>query len=85
MEKSYGFRSRGWPEKSPNTQARHWFSQALFDIILYRDESEDVELALAFPEGFTTYHNLAKRIKWFQKVARFKIFWISKGGAIHME
>jgi len=76
---------KGWPEKSQNTQARHWFSQALFDIILYRDESKDVELALAFPESFTTYHNLAKRIKWFQQSAKFMIFWISEEGAIHVE
>ena len=76
---------KGWPEKSQNTQARHWFSQALFDIILYRDESKDVELALAFPEGFTTYNNLTKRIKWFQQLAKFKIFWISKEGIIHVE
>ena len=76
---------KGWPERSQNIQARHWFSQALFDIILYRDESKDVELALAFPEGFTTYHNLAKRVKWFQQLAKSKIFWISEEGAIHVE
>ncbi len=76
---------KGWPEKSSNTQARHWFSQALFDIILYRDESEDTELALAFPDGFQTYLNLEKRIKWFKDTARFKIFWISEHGSIRIE
>jgi len=25
---------KGFPEKSVNTQARHWFSQALFDMVL---------------------------------------------------
>ncbi len=76
---------KGWPEKSQNTQARHWFSQGIFNIILYRDESKDVELALAFPDGFPTYHNLTKRIKWFQELAKFKIFWISKEGLIRTE
>lgn len=76
---------KGWPEKSQNTQARHWFSQALFDIILYRDESKDVDLALAFPDGFPTYLNLAKRIGWFKDVAKFKIFWISEDGTIRIE
>ena len=84
-EKELWVSVKGWPEKSQNTQARHWFSQALFDIILYRDESKDVELALAFPEGFTTYHNLSKRIKWFQQLAKFKIFWVSKERTIHVE
>jgi hypothetical protein len=45
---------KGWPEKSQNTQARHWFSQALFDIILYRDGSKDVELALKICKGEIT-------------------------------
>ncbi|MBT9142916.1 MAG: hypothetical protein DDT32_01600 [Syntrophomonadaceae bacterium] len=76
---------KGWPEKSQNTQARHWFSQGMFDIILYRNESKDIELALAFPDGFPTYHNLTKRIKWFQELAKFKIFWISEEGLIRSE
>lgn len=78
---------KGWPEKSQNTQARHWFSQGMFDIILYRNESKDVELALAFPnsEGFPTYRNLAKRIKWFKDLAKFKIFWVSDNGTIQAE
>ena len=76
---------KGWPEKSENTQGRHWFSQALFDVILYRDESKEVELALAFPDEFQTYLNLAKRIKWFKDSARFKIFWISKHGSVRVE
>lgn len=76
---------KGWPEKSKNTQARHWFSQALFDIILYRDESKDVDLALAFPDGFSTYLNLAKRIGWFKEQAKFKIYWVSKEGLVRSE
>ena len=76
---------KGWPEKSQNTQARHWFSQGLFDIILYRDESKDVELALAFPDGFPTYNNLAKRVRWFQELAKFKIFWVSENGSVRSE
>jgi len=76
---------KGWRDKSKNNQARHSFSQGILDIILYRDESKDVELALAFPDGFSTYHNLTKRIKWFQELAKFKIFWISKEGFIRTE
>lgn len=76
---------KGWPEKSVNTQARHWFSQALFDIILYRDESVDVELALAFPDGYSTYFNLAKRITWFKAQAKYRIFWVSETGSVRIE
>lgn len=76
---------KGWPEKSVNTQARHWFSQALFDIILYRDESVDVELALAFPDDYSTYLNLAKRITWFKAQAKFRIFWVNEYGSVRIE
>lgn len=51
---------KGWPEKSQNTQARHWFSQALFDIILYRNESKNVDLAVAFPDKFFHVFELDK-------------------------
>lgn len=77
--------AKGWPKKSQNPQARHWFSEGLFDIIRYRDESKEVDLALAFPEGFRTYLNLAKRIGWFKEVAKFMIFWISEEGTIRIE
>jgi len=76
---------KGWPEKSANTQARHWFSQALFDMILYRDESRDAELALAFPDGFQTYLNLARRIQWFRDAGGFRIFWVSEKGSVRIE
>jgi len=80
---------KGWPSGTrstrPNTQARNWFSRALFDIILYRDEDPTVELALAFPDGYTTYLNLAKRIGWFKKSTKLQIFWVSENGAIRIE
>ena len=76
---------KGWPEKSQNTQARHWFAGALMDIILYREESKDVELALAFPDGFPTYLNLARRINWFKDTANVKLFFVSENGVVREE
>jgi len=76
---------KGYPEKSSNVQARHWFSGALFDLILYHGEAPDVKLALAFPIGFTTYKNLLPRIEWLKQKMQFQVFWVSEDGTIQIE
>ena len=73
---------KGWPERSSNTQARHWFSQALFDMILYREEEADAELAIGLPAGFPTYANLWERVQWFRKVLPLVAFWVQKDGSV---
>ena len=73
---------KGYPNKSKNTQARHWFSQAMFDMILYREELSIAELAVAFPDGFTTYNSLSQRIDWFKTACKFKIYWVSENGSV---
>ena len=76
---------KGFPEKSQNTQARHWFSQALFDIILYREENTNVQLGIGLPDEVRTYLNLAARINWFKGASRLKFFWVSKNGSVREE
>ncbi len=77
---------KGYPEDkgkaNPNTQARHWFSQAIFDVVLYRNESELASLAVGLPDGYSTYINLAKRMSWFLKASKAKICWVSKSGHV---
>jgi len=76
---------KGYPEKSPHTQARHWFSSAIFDLILYKNESPTTKLALSIPDGFITYLNLASRMGWLYKAVPFKILWVSKTGEIRIQ
>lgn len=76
---------KGYPESSANTQARHWFSQAIFDLVLYRGENSNVELALAFPDDFVTYANLLPRVIWLKQTIPFKVFWVSKDGTVRIE
>jgi hypothetical protein len=73
---------KGYPDKSSYTQARHWFSQAMFDMILYREQSDSAQLAVAFPDGFNTYNNLSQRIGWFMSACGFKIYWVSENGSV---
>lgn len=76
---------KGFPVATPRTppalQARHWFAGALFDVILYRGESR-ARLAIALPDGFTTYKTLARRTSWLRSTTPFSIFWVSPNGEI---
>jgi len=76
---------KGYPEKSPHAQARHWFAEAIFDLVLYRDESYSVDLAIGLPYKFRTYMNLSKKLGWLKKNLPFKIFWVSQKGKVKEE
>lgn len=76
---------KGYPEKSSNVQARHWFSDALMSLALYRNENSSVKLGLALPDGFSTYLNLASRIEWLRRKMPVSFYWISEDGKIRVE
>lgn len=76
---------KGFPEKSKHIQARHWFSGAIFDLILYHGENPNVQLGIALPDGFSTYGNLAPRIRWLKDSMPFQIFWVNETGAVRVE
>lgn len=72
---------KGTMRTTPSTQSRHWFSHALFDLILWRGEDASVSLAIALPDR-NTYRKLANRIDWFLLAARACIFWVSEDGSV---
>jgi hypothetical protein len=76
---------KGFPENSPNTQARHWFAGALLDLALYRSESDKPRLALGFPAGFATYENLVKRTRATLGFLGCHLFWVSENGEVKRE
>ncbi len=76
---------KGYPEKSRNVQARHWFSGAVFDLLLYRGQDHDTKLALALPAGFVTYTNLLPRIDWLKETMEFQVFWVLENGSVRVE
>jgi len=77
--------AKGYPagtvKTNPRTQARHWFSQALFDLVLWHSENASVELALAFPNQIT-YRNLAVRVKWLLEYLGAGIYWVDESGEV---
>ncbi|KAF6558319.1 hypothetical protein G9G63_25980 [Paenibacillus sp. EKM202P] len=76
---------KGYPEKSSNVQARHWFSGALFDLILYHGENAQVKLGIALPGDFSTYTNLLPRIKWLKDLMQFEVYWVTEEGIVTVE
>ncbi len=79
---------KGFPNGTERTkasiQASHWFKQAIFDILEYRERDKDVLLGVAFPD-FPRYHNMANKITWLKPVARFRYIWVSENGNVVVE
>ncbi len=76
---------KGYPETSAHAQARAWFSGALLELALSREENPKVLLALGVPDGFPTYLNLVRRVTWLRKTMPFSIFWATESGAVREE
>ncbi|MEN6327712.1 MAG: hypothetical protein ABFD18_16085 [Syntrophomonas sp.] len=76
---------KGYPENSAHVQARHWFAGAIFDLILYHDENPAIDLAIALPDSYKTYLNLAKRVVWLRNSMPFRIYWIDNQGNVRIE
>jgi hypothetical protein len=76
---------KGFPERSANVQARHWFAGALLDMARYRDESEDALLGMGLPQGFQTYEGLIERTRRVRNFLRFDVFWVTANGLVERQ
>ena len=73
---------KGFPEKSKNIQARHWFAGALLDLARYRGEDPGVSLAMGLPRGFTTYEGLVKRTGAVRQFLGYSVYWVQSDGTV---
>ena len=76
---------KGTSATNPSTQGRHWFSQAMFDVVRYRTKRSDIAIGVGLPDGFTTYLNLAPTVEWLHEAAPFVFYWVSEDGAVREE
>jgi len=76
---------KGFPEKSPNVQARHWFAGALMDVVLYRGAEAEIDLAIGLPDGFPTYRALVARVEWLLTATPFSVFWVEQSGRVRLQ
>jgi hypothetical protein len=76
---------KGYPRKSEHTQARHWFAESLFDLILWREQGATAELGIGLPDSFATYRNLAARVTWLKSCMPFRFYWVGEDGTVRTE
>ena len=76
---------KGYPEATqrthPATQARHWFTAALYDLVAWRGEDPKVSITLALPD-FPTYRNLTRRIAWLLPEIDVSVLWVGDRGVL---
>jgi hypothetical protein len=76
---------KGYPEgTNHHTQARHYFAETIFDIVLFRQVHPEADLAIALPDGFTTFVDLIPRVEWFMQMAPFRFFLVREDGSVRM-
>jgi len=64
---------------APYNQMRHYFAEAIADLLDRKENYPSARLALAFPAA-TTYRNRAKRLRWALDRLGVEIFWVSGEG-----
>lgn len=79
---------KGFPRKTTKTQSStqvpHWFSSGIFDVLKYRGEKSEVDIAFGLPDH-DRYRNLARKISWLKPIAKFSYFWVKESGEIEVE
>ena len=76
---------KGLPEGRQDAQARHWFAEAIFDLIAHRDRNSELYLALALPDGNLTYTGLTAQTGWLKRMLPFTILWVTKDGRVRSD
>jgi hypothetical protein len=65
----------------PGTQARHWFSEALLNVILAKSKDNNIEIALGFPNK-QVYINLLERIRWLREKIGIISYIVDENGVV---
>jgi len=67
----------------PATQARHWFSEALFELILAKSKNQNLEIALGLPK-FQTYVNFLNNTRWLRERIGLYCYLVSDNGQVEL-
>jgi hypothetical protein len=76
---------KGFPERTKNTQARHWFAGAHHDLARYRNEGKEALLAMGLPHGFKTYEGLIKRDDAVRRFLGYRVYWVRADGTVSVD
>ncbi len=75
---------QGTEKTNPSVQTSHWFKEAIFDVIEYRERDRNASLAVALPD-FPRYRSMAQKITWLKSVADFLYFWVNENGKVAVD
>jgi hypothetical protein len=75
---------KGFPVKSRDQQARHWFAGVVYDLVRYRTEDGQVLLGAGLP-ALRIYRTLSSRIEWLKRRLPFSFYWVHEDGKIEIE
>lgn len=67
----------------PDTQARHWFAQAIRDAILAKGDDSSLEIALGFP-NIRTYRLLIRRSSWALEKLGFYCYLVDEDSRVFL-
>jgi hypothetical protein len=78
--------AKGYPSGTAktraSTQAEHYFKEAIFDVVAWRTESMEADIAVALPDRLT-YRKLGQKTRWLQEHACFNFLWVDdKNGVV---
>jgi len=65
----------------PDTQARHWFAQAIFQLLIEKSKSNKSMIVLGLPE-FEIYKNLFDKMKPMGKILDLKAYFVNDSGIV---
>jgi hypothetical protein len=71
----------GTAKTQPGVMAPHWFKDAVFELLVWRGESDAAELAIALPD-FPRYRKLHDRVHWLQPVVNWQTIWVDQAGLV---
>jgi hypothetical protein len=78
-----GLRKGERKRTNPSTQARHWFGEALLELVLAKSKDENIQIALGLPDK-KVYRNLLERIKWFREKVGLLCYLVDEHGEVTM-
>jgi len=84
-EKHTGGQERGQLKSThPNLQAKHWFSEALFSLIVAKSENPQAKIALGLPD-VKKYRELISKIEYFKENFELTVYLVDEKGNIRVK
>ena len=83
-DKYVGGKKKGQPKPThPNLQAKHWFSQALFALIVAKSQNPSVKIALGLPDS-RKYGEFINKIEYVKEKLGLFSYLVDENGNVRI-